>query len=66
MIKKHRFGEARAIINAITWNILNLHKIWWKRKKVQKMRKITDNFLFKRGIIRKPDLRGILSRAHIH
>jgi GT2 family glycosyltransferase len=64
MIKKHRFKEARAIINAITWNILNLHKIWWKRRKVQKMRKITDNFLFKRGVIKKPDLRGILNRVH--
>ncbi|MEM3833371.1 MAG: glycosyltransferase family 2 protein [Thermoprotei archaeon] len=62
-IRKRRLKEAKAIVKAITWNLFNLRKIWQKRRRVQRMRKISDRFLIKRGIIRKPNICEIWKRA---
>jgi len=55
-LKKHDSVTPVAIVRAIVWNIVHLKRISIKRKRVQKTRKVSNGFLMRKGIVRKPQV----------
>lgn len=57
---RFRFDKARMVFGALTWNIINLQKNIRKRKKIQRLRVVSDTEIFKH-VLRKVDFLGLFS-----
>lgn len=62
-IMKRDILTAKSIITAILWNFLNIRETLSKRITVQATREISDEYLTKKGIIKKTNIRHILRKG---
>lgn len=61
---KNKLEYLKAYFNAITWIVLHTKKIIAKRRIVQATRVVTDDYLMRQGIIRRPSIKEILSKGY--
>jgi GT2 family glycosyltransferase len=62
-VRYRKTNEAKAIISGILWNLYNLKKIVRKRKITQLIRKVSDDFLLQKGIIRRFNMQKAINKA---
>lgn len=61
-INQRDYGSVESLIKAVAWNITNSGRTLQKRRRVQNMRRISDEFLIRTSIIRRPVLVELLAK----
>jgi len=62
-LKIHRIDQAKATIRAIAWNLSNIKTLIWKRRHIQKNRRVSDDIIL--NLMKSFRLTDLISRRKV-